>query len=99
MKEARQLGCETFSSTVDAITIKNWLNRVSDILTDIELDDDLKLRVVTKLMDKSVIVWWDNLKFYFKTSVTWNYFVQEFNEQYYTHFHHDQKWQEFFGFK
>ena len=70
MKEARQFGCETFSSTVDAITIKNWLNRVSNILTDIELDDDLKLRVVTKLMDKSTTTWQDNLKLRSTTLVT-----------------------------
>ena len=31
--------------------------------------------------------------------MTWKYFVQEFNEQYYTHFHEDQKRQEFFKLK
>ena len=27
-----------------------------------ELDDELKLKVVTRLIDKSVANWWDNLK-------------------------------------
>ena len=31
--------------------------------------------------------------------MTWNYDVQEFNEQYYTHFHRDKKRQEFFRLK
>ena len=62
VKKARQLGCETFSSTVDAVAMKNWLNRVLDILTDMELNDELKLRVATKLIDKSLTTWWDNLK-------------------------------------
>ena len=31
--------------------------------------------------------------------MTWNLFVQEFNEQYYIHFHKDQKRQEFFRLK
>ena len=64
-----------------------------------ELDDELKLRVATKLMDKSDAIWWDNLKFRSTTLVTWNYFVHEFNEQYYTHFHCDPKRQEFFRLK
>ena len=47
VKEARQLGCETFSGIVHAIAIKNLLNRVSNTLTNIELDDELRLRVAT----------------------------------------------------
>ena len=42
VKEAKQLGCETFSSTMDAVAAKNWLKMVSDILIDIKLDDELK---------------------------------------------------------
>ena len=56
VKEARQLGYETFSGTIDTVAVKNWLKRVSDKLTDMELDDELKLRVATRLMDKSVII-------------------------------------------
>ena len=52
-----------------------------------ELDDELKLRVATKLMDKSVATWWDNLKLCSTSPMTWNYFVQVFNKQYYTYFH------------
>ena len=52
-----------------------------------ELDDELKLRVATRFMDKSAATWWDNLKLHSTTPVTWNYFVLKFNEQYYTHFH------------
>ena len=93
------MGCETFSGTVDAITVNNWLKKVSNTLTDMELDDELKLRVATRLMDKSAVTWWDNLKLRSTTPVIWNYFVQEFNEQYYTHFHRDQRIQEFFILK
>ena len=45
-----------------------------------ELDDELKLRVTIRLTNKSVATWWDNLKLHFTTPLTWNYFVQEFNE-------------------
>ena len=79
--------CETFSGTVDIVAAKNWLKRVSDTLTNMELDDKLKLKVATRLIKKSVATWWDNLKLRSIGPVTWNLFVQEFNEQYYTHFH------------
>ena len=59
---------------------KNWLKRISNTLTDMELDNDLKLRVTTKLIDKSATTWWDNLKLRAITSVTWDMFVREFNE-------------------
>ena len=62
VKKAKQLGCETFSITVDAVVGKNWLKRVSNTLIDMELDDELKLKVTTRLIDKSAIKWWDNLK-------------------------------------
>ena len=31
-------------------------------VTDMELNNELKLRVVTKLIDKSMATWWGNLK-------------------------------------
>ena len=57
VKKTRQLGCETFLGSVDAVIAKNWLKRVFDTLTDMELNDDLKLRVVTRLIDKSFATW------------------------------------------
>ena len=80
VKEARLLGCETFSGTIDAIVAKNWLKKIFDTLTNMELDDSLKLKVATRLMDKSATTWWDNLKlrtstptlgsYLFKNSIT-----------------------------
>ena len=76
IKEARLLGCETFSGTVDAVVAQNWLKRVTDTLTDMELDDSLKLKVATRLVDKSAATWWDNLKLRISTPITWDLFVQ-----------------------
>ena len=41
---------------MDAVVVKNWLKKVLDTLTDMELDDELKLRVSTRPLDKSAIV-------------------------------------------
>ena len=55
-----------------------------------ELDDELKLRVATRLMNKNAATWWDNLKLCSTTLVT-ELFIPKFNKQYYTHFHRDKK--------
>ena len=65
-------------------------------MIDMELEDNLKLKVATRLMDKGVATWWDNLKLRTFVPITWELFVRKFNDQYYTHFHWDQKQQEFF---
>ena len=96
VKKARLLGCETFSRSVDAIVAKNWMKNITDTMIDMELEDSLKLKVATRLIDKSEATWWDNLKLRTSVSITWEMFVREFNGQYYTRFHRDQKRQEFF---
>ena len=42
VKEARLLGCETFLGTIDAIVAKDWLKKIFDTLTDMELHDSLR---------------------------------------------------------
>ena len=61
--------------TVDDVVAKNWLKKVSNTLKDMELDDELKLRVATRLIDKSVATWWDNLKLRSIALVTWDLFA------------------------
>ena len=70
---------------------KNWIKKVSDTLVDMELDDTLKLRVATRLLDQSAATWWENPKLRTPALITWELFVREFNDQYYTHFYRDQK--------
>ena len=65
-------------------------------MIDMELEDTLKLRVATRLLDQSAATWWENLKLRTPAPITWELFVREFNDQYYTDFHRDQKQQEFF---
>ena len=65
-------------------------------MVDMELEDNLRLKVATRLMDKSAATWWENLKLRTTIPITWELIVREFNDQYYTRFHRDQKWQEFF---
>ena len=55
VKEAKLLGYETFFGSVDAVIARNWLKRVSETLIDIELDNELKLKTATRLIDKSAV--------------------------------------------
>ena len=84
---------------MDEVVARNWLNKAFDTLTDMELDENLKLKVAIRLMDKSAATWWNNLKLHTSTPITWDLFIQEFNDQFYTRYHRDQKRQEFFRLK
>ena len=75
------MGYETFFESIDAIMAKNWLKKITDTIIDMELKDSLKLKVAMRLMDKNAATWWDNLKLRTSTPITWELFVQEFNEQ------------------
>ena len=75
IKKARQLGCETFSKIADVVATKNWLKRVFDTLKDMEIEDDFKLKGTFRLIDKSAVTWWDNVKLRSAAPVTWDLFV------------------------
>ena len=49
---------------------KQKFNDNDDTLTDMELEDSLKLKVATRLMDKNVATWCDNLKLRTSTLIT-----------------------------
>ena len=49
-------------------------------MIDMKLEDNLKLKVAMRLMDKSAATWWENLKLYTTVPITWELFVREFND-------------------
>ena len=53
VNKIKLFGCEIVLGLVDVVVARNWLKRVFDTLTDMELDDELKLRTATRLIDKS----------------------------------------------
>ncbi|EOY00148.1 Gag protease polyprotein, putative [Theobroma cacao] len=52
LKEARQLGCVSFVGELDATAAKDWINQVSETLFDMRLEDEMKLIVATRLLEK-----------------------------------------------
>ena len=45
-----------FSRSVDAIVAKNWMKKITGTMVDMELEDNLKLKVATRLIYKSVVI-------------------------------------------
>ncbi|KAH7691842.1 Retroviral ribonuclease H protein [Dioscorea alata] len=95
LKEARQLGCGSFDGTSDALVAKEWLKRVIATFDDMVLDEVLRLKVATRLLEGIARVWWESLRGRSHVALTWPDFQNEFDEEYYTRFHRDQKRQEF----
>ncbi|EOY20442.1 Gag protease polyprotein [Theobroma cacao] len=60
LKEARQLGCISFTGKLDPTVAKDWINQVSKTLSDMRLEDDMKLMVATRLLEKRARTWWNS---------------------------------------
>ncbi|EOY26224.1 Gag protease polyprotein [Theobroma cacao] len=95
LKEARQLGCTSFVGDLDATAAKDWITQVTETFIDMKLDDDMKLMVATRLLEKRARTWWSSVKSCSITPLTWIDFLQEFDDQYYTYFHQKEKKREF----
>ncbi|WRX30363.1 hypothetical protein QQP08_022850 [Theobroma cacao] len=86
LKKARQLGCVSFTGELDATVAKDWINQVSETLSDMRLDYDMKLMVATRLLEKRARTWWNSVKSHSTTPQTWSNFLREFDEEYETRF-------------
>ncbi|KAH7685678.1 Zinc finger CCHC-type protein [Dioscorea alata] len=95
LKEARQLGCNAFDGSSDAIAAKEWLKRLLATFEDMGIEDELKLKVAVRLLENRARIWWETLKDRTDAPLTWSDFLHEFDEEYYTRFHRDQKRQEY----
>ncbi|EOY19843.1 Gag protease polyprotein [Theobroma cacao] len=62
LKEARQLGCISFMGELDPTIAKDWINQVSKTLSNMRLEDDMKLMVATQLLEKRARTWWNSVK-------------------------------------
>ncbi|EOY16470.1 Gag protease polyprotein [Theobroma cacao] len=72
---------------------------VSETLSDMRLDDDMKLMVATRLLEKRARTWWNSVKSRSATPQTWSDFLREFDGQYFTYFHQKEKKREFLSLK
>ncbi|EOY32251.1 Gag protease polyprotein, putative [Theobroma cacao] len=89
LKEARQLGCISFTSDLNATAAKDWIIQVSETVTD------MKLMAATRLLEKRARTWWNSMKSRSTTPLTWSNFLREFDDQCYTYFHQKEKKREF----
>ncbi|EOX94025.1 Gag protease polyprotein [Theobroma cacao] len=73
--------------------------QVSKILTDMRLDDDIKLMIATRLLEMRAHTWWNSMKSRSTTTLTWLDFLRKFDCQYYTYFHKKEKNRKFLSLK
>ncbi|XP_017978483.1 PREDICTED: uncharacterized protein LOC108662488 [Theobroma cacao] len=99
LKEAKQLGCVSFVGELDATTAKDWINQVSETLSNMRLKDEMKLMVATRLLEKRTRTWWNSVKSRSTILLTWSDFLREFDSQYYTNFHQKENKREFLSLK
>ncbi|EOX99711.1 Gag protease polyprotein [Theobroma cacao] len=75
LKEARQLGCVSFTGELDETVVRDWVIQVSETLTDMRLDDEMKLKVATWLFEKRARTKWSSVKSHSPISLTWTNFL------------------------
>ncbi|EOX94246.1 Gag protease polyprotein [Theobroma cacao] len=75
------------------------LKLVSETLVNMGLDDEMKLKVATRLFEKRARTWWNSIKSRSLIPLTWTDFLREFDGQYYTYFHQKEKKREFLSLK
>ncbi|WRX26217.1 Reverse transcriptase domain - like 10 [Theobroma cacao] len=58
----------------------DWINQVLETLSDMRLDDDMKLMVAMRLLEKRARTWWNSVKSRSTTPQTWSDFLKEFDD-------------------
>lgn len=66
--------CGTFDFMIDAMVAKEYLKRITATFNDMVLEDDLRVKVATRLLKDRARVWWENLKGRSYTRLTWTNF-------------------------
>ncbi len=91
VREARSLGCESFTGEGDPQRAREWIEDVSDLLGRMGLSDGDKLEVVTLLLEKPAKTWWTKQRRQSTTPLTWSAFRTAFDLHFYTPYQHDRK--------
>ncbi|WRX11506.1 Reverse transcriptase [Theobroma cacao] len=65
---------------LDTTTARDWVIQVSETLANMGLDDEMKLKVATRLFEKRARTWWSSVKSRSPIPLTWMDFLREFNE-------------------
>ncbi len=95
VREARSLGCESFTGEGDPQRAREWIEDISDLLGRMGLSDEDKLEVATLLLEKPAKTWWTRLRRQSIAPPTWSVFLTAFDAHFYTPYQHDRKREQF----
>ena len=62
LKEARQLGCESFNGLGDVSAVQVWLERVTMAAEDLRLSEAARVVLATRLLEGDARTWWISVR-------------------------------------
>ena len=99
VREARLLGCDSYTGEGDPQLAREWIGDITDLFGRMSLSDEDKLEVATLLLEKPAKTWWNKLRRQSTEPLTWGVFQIAFDAQFYTPYQHDQKRRDFLALR
>ena len=100
-KDFRSLDPPRFTGSTDPDEAENWLKDIERIFRMIKCTEEEKVRLTTFQLDRDARAWWETVEATMEDSnqVSWEEFVELFNEQYFSEVVQEKKANEFAGLK
>ena len=78
---------------------REWLHRVSMMFADMGISDDVRMMIVSRLLEGGALTWLDNVRARRVAPLSWAEFETEFLDKFYSAHHRDMKRSEFFNLR
>ncbi|MQL84788.1 hypothetical protein Taro_017287 [Colocasia esculenta] len=100
-KDFRSLDPPRFAGSTDSDEAENWLKDIERIFKMIKCTEEEKVHLTTFQLDRDARAWWETVEATMEDSnqVSWEEFVELFNEQYFSEVFQKKKANEFAGLK
>uniref|UniRef100_A0A6N2LEE9 Reverse transcriptase domain-containing protein n=1 Tax=Salix viminalis TaxID=40686 RepID=A0A6N2LEE9_SALVM len=100
VKSMREMGCEPFLGEHDVEIARRWIRKVEKTMTQISIPEGLKVNCAAQLLSDRAMTWWETVQMRRAVeTLVWSDFKTEFENQFYSRYHHKVKEQEFLALK
>jgi len=92
VKSMREMGCESYMGGQDAEIVGRWIRKVEKTMIKISILEGLRVNYATQLLSDRAMTWWEIVQLRHATEIlTWSDFKTEFENQFYSRYHHKVK--------
>jgi len=92
VKSMSEMGYESYIGKKDAEIAGRWIKKVEKTMIQINILENLQVNCVTQLLSDWVMTWWETFHLRCVTeTLTWRDFKLEFENQFYSRYHHKVK--------